>query len=240
MPVENVWVIMPVYNEEEALPLVLDAWLPVLIRETPQFTLLILNDGSKDGSLDIARKYEKNYPRIKIIDKKNSGHGQSCVLGYKTALEQGAEWIFQIDSDGQCNPAFYAEVVANAEDNKVVYGYRKTRADGFQRYLVSRVVSLFVFAATGVWVRDANVPYRFMHCTAIKDFIDAIPGDFYLSNILVSTLQAKNFGIKWVNIHFDDRCGGTASVKNSVFMKHGIRLFRQLRSFVRTHKLKVR
>ena len=56
-----------------------------------------------------------------------------------------------------------------------------------------------------------------------------VPPTFHLANILVSVLAKKEAGIKWINIHFRDRVGGTPSVKTISFVKHGFTLFRQLK-----------
>jgi len=229
MSINNLWVIMPVYNEEEAIGSVIDEWEKSLSENVAGYTFCILNDGSKDGTLGILRQYETKYPQIKIIDKPNSGHGQTCIYGYKLALNNGAEWIFQIDSDGQCAPEYFPQFVQAAHTNKAIYGYRQTRDDGLKRSLISRFVTIFTFFATGQWVRDANVPYRLIHRSVMQKIVDKVPPTFHLANILVSVLSKKEAGIKWINIHFRDRVGGTPSVKTVSFIKHGFKLFRQLK-----------
>lgn len=229
MSINNLWVIMPVYNEEEAIGSVIDEWEKSLSENIAGYTFCILNDGSKDGTMGILRQYETKYPQIKIIDKPNSGHGQTCIYGYKLALNNGAEWIFQIDSDGQCAPEYFPEFVQAAQTNKAIYGYRQTRDDGLKRSLISRFVTIFTFFATGQWVRDANVPYRLIHRSVMQKIVDKVPPTFHLANILVSVLSKKEAGIKWINIHFRDRVGGTPSVKTVSFIKHGFKLFRQLK-----------
>lgn len=230
MAVNNLWVIMPVYNEEEAVPQVIEEWHKCLSENVQSYTLCILNDGSKDNTLNILKEYEAKYPEIKVIDKPNSGHGQTCIYGYKLALEHGADWIFQIDSDGQCDPVYFSEVLKYTDTHKAIYGYRQTRDDGLKRSLISRFVTLFTYFATGQWVRDANVPYRLIHASIMKDIVGKVPETFHLANILVSVLSKKYTGIKWIDIHFRDRVGGTASVKTISFVKHGFTLFKQLKS----------
>lgn len=230
MSLGSVWVIMPVYNEEEAVPDVIEEWQKCFSENLDDFTFCILNDGSKDNTLNILRNYEQKYPQIKVVDKPNSGHGQTCIFGYKMALENGADWVFQIDSDGQCASEYFPEFVKAAETHKAVQGYRQTREDGLQRSVVSRFVTMFTFAATGEWVRDANVPYRLMHASILKNIPARIPETFHLANILVSVLVSKATKIKWINIHFRDRAGGTASVKTVSFVKHGVKLFKQLKA----------
>lgn len=230
MAIDSLWVIMPVYNEEEAVSAVIEEWYKVVKENVDNFTFCILNDGSKDNTLNILKGFEGKYPEIHIIDKPNSGHGQTCIYGYKYALEQGAKWIFQIDSDGQCASEYFPEFVSLSKNHKAIYGYRKTRDDGLKRSMISRFVTLFTYGATGEWVRDANVPYRLIHRSLLEGIVDKVPDSFHLANILVSVLTNKQEKIKWVNIHFRDRVGGTPSVKTVSFVKHGIKLFEQLKS----------
>lgn len=221
---------MPVYNEEEAIGMVIEEWQKCLSENLRNgYTFCILNDGSKDNTLSILKEYSSRYPEINVIDKPNTGHGQTCIYGYKLALENNAEWVFQIDSDGQCAPEYFPKFVAAAEQYKVIYGYRKTRDDGFKRSVISRFVTVFTFFATGQWVKDANVPYRLIHRSVMEKITGKVPPTFHLANILVSVLAKKEAGIKWINIHFRDRVGGTPSVKTISFVKHGFTLFRQLK-----------
>ncbi len=227
-----VWVIMPVYNEEESLSHVLDAWLPTFRNHLDNFVFCIIDDGSTDDSLNILTDYAQRNKEISIVSKPNSGHGQTCIEGYKRALDSGANWVFQIDSDHQCDPRYFSECVIQSENHDVVYGFRKTRADGWKRSLVSRIVTLFVWAATGVWVRDANVPYRLMNAKTLVQVVDQVPDKFHLANVLISTYQEHTFGINWVDIHFNNRFGGEPSVNMSLFAKHGLVMFKQLRKSV--------
>lgn len=230
-----VWIIMPVYNEEEAVPGVIKEWSEMLATTGVDYTFLILNDGSKDATLQKLNESKNIYPNIQIVDKANSGHGQSCITGYEMAVAQGAEWIFQIDSDGQCDPRFFKDMLAQTGSSKAIFGYRSTRDDGFQRFLISRVVSMFTYVATHVWVKDANVPYRMIHKEVMQKILSKVPRDFHLANIFVSVLVQKNTPIKWVDIHFRDRAGGSPSVKTFSFAKHGMKLYRQLKAAVKNN-----
>lgn len=234
MHISNLWVVMPVYNEEEALGSVVEEWQQALLQSGVPYTLCILNDGSKDNTAALLREYAAKYPQIKVVDKPNSGHGQTCMTGYRLAMENDADWVFQIDSDGQCSPQYFPEFVDLAKAHKAIYGYRKTRDDGFKRRAISRFVSLFTYAATGIWLRDANVPYRFIHADIMKRIVHRIPADFFLANIYVSVLTRRQTPIRWVNIHFRDRSGGSPSLKTFSFVKHGLRLFSQLRGASRS------
>jgi glycosyltransferase involved in cell wall biosynthesis len=228
----KLWVVMPAYNEEESVRHVAEEWLETLKQNYPDFIFLALNDGSRDSTLAILDSIAGREKNFRVIDKLNSGHGQTCLQGYRIALKEAAEWILQIDSDGQCDPVYFKRFLDRGSREKTIYGWRKSRDEGCRRLWISRFVTLFAFGATGVWVKDANVPYRLMHRSTLERIVGFVPRDFHLANILVAVLQEKYFGISWVPIHFRNRIGGTASVKTYSFVKHGLKLFRQLRTAI--------
>nr|HPI54719.1 glycosyltransferase [Chitinophagaceae bacterium] len=74
---------MPVYNEQDSILIVLMEWRKKLDDLGLDYTLCVLNDGSKDNTLNILQGFSNVYPQLKIVNKENSGHGQTCVYGYK-------------------------------------------------------------------------------------------------------------------------------------------------------------
>lgn len=67
---------MPAYNEEKNIGTVIEQWYPVVERIGGESRLVILNDGSRDGTYEMIRKYQKKYERLIGIDKPNEGHGE--------------------------------------------------------------------------------------------------------------------------------------------------------------------
>ena len=224
----RLWVVVPVYNEQDCIAAIVTEWLLELRRTESDFTLCLLNDGSTDDTLRILNELESRERELVIIDKPNSGHGQTCIEGYRTALAHNAEWILQIDSDGQCDASLFSRFAQESPRHTAIYGFRRIRHDGYTRSLISHTVSLCAFAASGVWVRDPNVPYRLMHASTLTDIVGVVPRDFHLSNVLVAVLQQKLYGIHWIDIHFRPRSGGTSSVRALGFVRRGVQLFAQL------------
>jgi glycosyltransferase involved in cell wall biosynthesis len=223
------WVIMPAYDEDATVGAVLAEWLAALrALETP-FRLVAINDGSRDGTLDVLRRVAALNPEVRVVDKPNSGHGQSCVAGYRQAVKEGAAWVLQIDSDGQCDPRFVGALWAARHRHPAVFGRRGVRGDGWIRWGISRAARLAVWLATGAWVVDANVPYRLIRGDALAAVIADIPPDFRLANILLAVRLHQTCGIHWIPIGFRDRSGGSPSVKTGAFLAQGLLLYRQLR-----------
>src|SRR6266404_5178807 len=129
---------MPVYNEASNIASVVHEWFAVLEKVAPDFVFFAVNDGSTDDTAAILARLSLEFGgRLRILDKKNSGHGNSCREGYELALAEGAAWVFQIDSDGQCDPKFFSDLYSNRNGQDCVFGYRRTRGDGLGRVVVS-------------------------------------------------------------------------------------------------------
>lgn len=226
-------IVMPVYNEQASVCKVVMEWFMELENWTENFVFLAINDGSKDGTLHILRRLrEKLGPRLEIVDRENRGHGQSCIQGYKTAIERGVPYVLQIDSDGQCDPQFFFRFWRMRERFDVIYGKRKRRDDGIRRVIASMVLRSVLLSFCGVNCVDANVPYRLMKMSSCAAAIGKIPASFFLANVALAVLLRKTPGISQgvVNIRFRERYGGEPSVPFSRFATRAKELVNQCRS----------
>ena len=226
-------VVVPVFNEEQCVESVLRDWTAALDRSGIDYGVLVLNDGSTDSTLDIIQKHSagRGAGRVEVVTHANRGHGQTCLAGYRIACQRGIPWVFQIDSDGQCDPAYFRAVWAKRAEYDVVYGHRARRRDGWKRVLASSLVRMVVKISTGAGCIDANVPYRLMRTENLRALIDSIPSDFDLSNIALA-VQIRRAGWREtsVPIVFRPRAGGEPSVPVSRFARKAFELFRRLRA----------
>lgn len=229
-------VVMPVFNEQVAVGGVVREWFPALEAQTPDFVFLAINDGSTDGSLAVLEGLRAEFGgRFEILDRPNRGHGQSALQGYAVARERGVPFVFQIDSDGQCDPRFFAALWAKREAGDVVYGRRVRRDDGWQRTFVSAVERVFLLVLFGVNCVDANVPYRLLRTSVLGPALARIPPSFKLGNIALAVLLRRDPAIRHasVPIHFRARAGGEPTVKLGGFAPKAVELYRQLRALLR-------
>jgi glycosyltransferase involved in cell wall biosynthesis len=219
---------MPVYNEAAALRAVVEEWVPLLARCTRDVTFCVVDDGSTDATPAVLRQLASEHPQIEVVRKRNTGHGRTCLHGYRLAVARGARFILQIDSDGQCPAADFPELWRLRTSHPLVFGFRRVRRDGSWRRLVSRLLSLGAAAATGVWVRDANVPYRLMSSAAVREVIDDVPGDVDLVNVYLAVALEARTGIRWVDIVFRDRVAGRSHRRPWSMLRPGLGVLVQL------------
>ena len=216
--------VVPVYNEEASLERVLQEWLPVF-RAIPdaEVRVLAVDDGSTDGSPALLDRLAADHPDVEVLHKPNSGHGPTCIIGYREALKREADWVFQFDSDGQCDPLHFQEFWRSRHDSPFLLGIRTRRSDGRSRALVSRCLQLAVYLGAGVNIPDSNVPYRLMRSDVLQKLLDAVSPEFNLVNVLLAVLAYRFLGdrMRWLPIHFRARFGGESSVRWHGFLTLG-------------------
>ena len=201
--------VIPVFNEEKNILQELNKWLSKFRSlNVKKFKFIVINDGSSDNTLIQLKKIKTK--KIQIFNFKNSGHGNSCIKGYKIALKQKFDWLFQIDSDGQCDPRFFDKFLKLSGKNDCIFGSRVTREDGSVRLFFSKILSLLIFIKKGVYINDVNVPYRLMHKNILKKCLSSIPKQVALKNAYLTILINKKTKIQYVPINFLKRSYGNS------------------------------
>ena len=157
---------------------------------------------------------------------------QLFLYGYHYALDHGADFVFQTDSDGQTLPSEFEQFWDQREAWDMVIGWRNNRQDGGSRIFVTRILRLVIRICFGVSVKDANTPFRLMKSETLRKYIDLIPNDFNLSNVILSVIYAKKgCRVKYLPITFRPRQGGINSINMKKIFKIGrqaLKDFRQI------------
>ena len=96
----ELYAIIPAYNEQDTIKQVVSDWQVIT---DAGGVLVVIDDGSKDNTYSILKELESD--SIVVLTKENGGHGDTLLYGYQYAINHGAKYIFQTDSDGQTNAA---------------------------------------------------------------------------------------------------------------------------------------
>ncbi len=218
----KIYFVMPAYNEAENIESVIAQWHPVVERCGSDCRLVIANDGSKDNTFAIMQSLQAKYPQFVALDKPNSGHGATVLYLYRYAIEHGADYVFQTDSDGQTDPEEFRQMYDNREQYDFQIGSRAGRQDGFSRVVVTKTLKLVVWLMFHVWVEDANTPFRLMKTERLQSIMEVIPPDFFLSNVAIAAIAVKRGErCKWYPITFKPRQGGVNSINLKRIFKIG-------------------
>lgn len=224
-------VVLPIYNEEANIAEVISQWSTCLRQLAIPFQIVALDDGSRDRTLEILLALESAHPELLcIVSKHNNGHGITCRIGYDIAVNSAAEWILQIDSDGQCDPQHFAKFWAKRDSVDCVFGLRTSRADGIGRVMTSAVCRLAASLICGQDLKDPNVPYRLMRREVLRRALQFIPASFNIHNVALTYVLKKSPQVKWayVPIHFPDRKAGANSTNVLKVMTWGAEMLLEL------------
>lgn len=234
---EKLYIVIPAYNERETIKAVIEEWYPVVEKIGPESRLVIINDGSKDDTYNIMKECSKGKPQFIPLTKENGGHGATLLYGYNYAINEGADYIFQTDSDGQTLPEEFWQFWDLRSENDMVIGYRNNRQDGFSRIVVTKTLKLIIKLCFGVTVTDANTPFRLMNAKVLKENLGLIPENFNLSNVIISVIYAKKkLAVKYIPITFRPRQGGINSINLKKIAKIGIQAIKDFRTINKTLK----
>ena len=232
---QRLFIVMPAYNEQDNIADTLAAWYPVIERHAAngESRLVAVNDGSKDDTFAMMQKFAKDHPLFTPLTKPNGGHGPTVIYAYNYAIEQGADWIFQTDSDGQTNPDEFEAFWEAREEYDGIFGNRTVRGDGKSRAVVEKVVCLLLRLYFGVKVPDANAPFRLMRAEKVAKYLKKLPEDYNLPNIMMTTYFVYyKERVSFREISFKPREKGTNSINIKNIFKIGwqaVKDFRMLK-----------
>lgn len=213
---ECLYIIIPAYNEAENIDKLVNDWYPIIEKHNGEgkSRLVIINDGSKDNTYNLLQELAKKRPLLAPLTKANGGHGATVLYGYRYAIKNNAEWIFQTDSDGQTNPAEFENFWELKSEYDAILGNRQSdRQDGYSRIFVENVLRFILKRIFGVDVPDANAPFRLMKRELVEKYIVKLPKDYNLPNAMLTTYFSYfHERLIFVKISFKPRQGGINSI----------------------------
>lgn len=221
---ESLYIVIPAYNEVENINACIEDWYHIIERFNfdGNSRLVIINDGSKDSTLQKLKELAKTRPYLQPLDKPNGGHGSTVLFGYRYAIKNRADYVFQTDSDGQTDPKEFEQFWNMRDEYDAVIGNRVVRGDGKDRKFVENVVCLLLRIIFGIKVEDANAPFRLMKTKLVAKYIDKLPKDFNIPNIMFTTYFVYHHEkVKFIPITFKPRQGGVNSINIKRIVKIG-------------------
>ncbi|HEU4554204.1 MAG TPA: polyprenol monophosphomannose synthase [Chitinophaga sp.] len=221
-------VIIPTYNEKDNIQKIIDAVFSL----QQDFHVLIIDDGSPDGTGNIVKQLQQQYPATLFLEERSGkqGLGTAYIHGFKWAIARGYEYIFEMDADFSHNPKdlvrLYDACAKNGADVAVGSRYVKggrTENWPWDRAVLSYGASIYVGIITWMPVRDATagfVCYRRAVLEAIN--LDAIQFVGYAFQIEMKfTAWKLGFKLQEVPITFRDRREGYSKMSKGI-VKEGI------------------
>ena len=222
---KGVWVILPTYDEAENIGPISAAILAAL----PDATLLVVDDGSPDGTGRLADGLAATDARIRVRHRRaKQGLGRAYLDGFGRALDGGAEIVVQMDADFSHDPSVLPDLIAPVRANEadLVIGSRYTAGGGvvdwgFGRRLISRGGSLFARTVLGLSPNDLTGGFKAWRAETLAavPFAGVHAGGYVFQ--IEMTFRASRSGarIKEIPITFRDRRVGQSKMSRRIVVE---------------------
>lgn len=228
---------VPTYNEKENLPVLL-----ARLMELPEAVhVLVVDDGSPDGTGDIAQEWsQRPEGRVHVLRRAGKqGLGSAYIAAFRWALERDYELVFEMDADFSHDPKYVPDMLLAARDADLVIGSRYATGVNvvnwpMQRLLLSWFANLYARFVTGLPVHDCTGGFKCFRREALAaiDFSRIASGGYSFQVEMNYKVWKKGFRIKEVPIVFVDRFAGTSKMSGSII---GEALFLVLRLRLGSH-----
>jgi glycosyltransferase involved in cell wall biosynthesis len=220
-------VIMPVYNEEGAIALAIEDVQHCVLDLVPGAELIVVDDGSRDGTGAILDKAAAADARVKVIHQANGGHGSALLTGLNAA--QG-EYVFLIDSDRQIPlDEFKTAWDAVMQGRDAVFGVRRRRYDPAFRLYLSGLIRESVNVLFKIKLADANVPYKLFRRGIWAEARDCVPdGTLAPSLFLAIVAKSRGYNIMEIDVTHKERDTGEVTLRRFKLLKFCARGLSQL------------
>ena len=217
-------VIIPTYNERENV----EAMLAKVLSLAGYFSVLVVDDGSPDGTAEIVKQVNTASPeRVFLLEREGKlGLGTAYIAGFRWALERGYEAVFEMDCDFSHNPDDLLRMAATLEEGEadVVVGSRYVKGVNvvdwpMRRLLLSYCASRYVRCVTRMPVRDATAGFVGYRAEVLQTInLDEVRMKGYGFQIEMKySAWRLGFRIKELSIIFRDRTAGTSKMSGSIF-----------------------
>ncbi len=227
-------VVMPTYNERDNLERIAHDLLAYL-----KTHLLVVDDGSPDGTGEIADRLAAADPRVRVLHRQGKqGLGTAYIAGFRDAIARNYELVFEMDADFSHPPWDLPRLAAAARDAELVIGSRyiaggSTVGWDLRRRLLSRGANLYARTILGTRIRDMTAGFRCYDVAALKKLdLSAVSAQGYAFQIEMAFRMVRaGFRVTEVPIHFTDRRVGQSKMDGKV-AREALLLVPRLRSRV--------
>jgi glycosyltransferase involved in cell wall biosynthesis len=191
VPQRRVTLFYPMYNELKSVEPMTHKALQVMQEVAGDFEILIIDDGSSDGSEKLADNLAQSDPRIKVIHhQSNKGYGQALRTGFASASK---DLVIYTDCDEPVDLWLIRDALEHLDGYDMVIGYRLNRWEGWRRFIYSKIYNNLVRVLFGVRVRDINFSFKLIRRDQLQKF-HLGAGSVFIDGELLA--EAARYGLR--------------------------------------------
>lgn len=222
-------IFFPCYNEEQNVERVTLEALKVAHDISDDYEIIIVNDGSKDRTGEIAERLARENPEVRVIHHEvNKGYGAALQTGFRNATK---DLVFYTDGDGQFKIEEITKLLPLIEEYDIVSGYRIRRRDPFVRKVNAFLWGALVNMLFNINVSDVDSAFKLYKRKIFNDIALTSQGALIDTEVLAKA-RAKGYSITEVGVnHYPRVAGEQTGAKLSVIAKAFVELFKLKSSF---------
>lgn len=220
MIMERALVVVPTYNESENIPKL----IPKILEQDSMFEVLVVDDNSPDGTANLVRALQKDNDRIHLLERPSKrGLGTAYVAGFKYALANGFDYVFEMDADFSHDPKALKLLLGKMKEYDLVIGSRYISGVNvvnwpMRRLILSYSANIYTRIITGMPVKDATGGFKCYKRKVLENIdLDSLKSNGYAFQIETNFMAwRKGFRICEIPIIFIDRRVGVSKMSKHI------------------------
>jgi len=218
---ERALVVIPTYNEVENVP----GLVPQVLAQDPRLEVLVVDDGSPDGTGRLAEALAAKQPRVHVLHREGKlGLGTAYLTGFRWALERGYDYVFEMDADHSHDPGHLKDFLKAVEQADLVLGSRYLEGKvtvvnwSMGRLLLSYCANIYARWITGLHIWDLTGGFKCFRRHVLEAIdLSRVRSNGYAFQIEMSVRAwRKGFKLKEIPIVFVDRTEGQSKMNRSI------------------------
>ena len=219
---DSISVFFPCHNEVENISSLTEKTYCVLQKYFNEFEILLINDGSTDGTYEVAEELATKYPEVKAVHHEvNKGYGGAVWTGIKSSTK---DLLFFTDGDGQFDTEEIALLLQHIDKYDAVLGYRMKRNDPFHRLLFAKAWGTLIRILFGIKLKDLDCAFKLFHRKLFEGLSQEAGGAMVTVEFMFKLIR-RGLTYKQVGVHHYPR---TAGIQSGGSIKVIFRAFREL------------
>lgn len=224
-------ILIPTYNERENIGRLLES----LVKLYPELDILIIDDNSTDGTIDVIRRFSELYSNIHyIIRVDERGLGSALLRGYREAIKRGYKYLIQMDADLQHDPIYIRDLIDKLRSGcDIVIASRYIEGGGVEgwslrRRIISWGANKYVKILLCIKARDVTSGYRGFNLSSLKEVLDNVEGasGFVIQVETLYQMTRSGYRICEVPFIFKSRIHGSSKLSLKVILEFFIRVLK--------------
>lgn len=224
--------VLPAHNEEANIGVVVGQALATLPRFTDEFEIVVVNDGSRDKTGQIADALAAVHPAVKVVHHpRNRGYGGALTSGFRAA---SGDYVMFMDADRQFDIGDLGLLAPFVGSFDIVAGFRMERNDPFHRRVFAEIFNVTVRVLFGVHLRDIDCAFKVFEGDLLRSIELTTPGALINTEIQAKA-RRQGARIEQIGVHHYPRVAGAATGGNwrviARAMKETIRLWWRMHGY---------